>query len=107
MGAPFDSISPDRDRIRIVCRSRVVGEGHTPVVTWAERAEQWRQFAVWETERLRTAPHDFGRAMTWFAEAWSLAKRCDPSWASPDRAEEHWRYLAEVRAALARIRPRL
>ncbi len=74
------------------------------MVTWAERAEQWRRFAAWEAERLRTGPHDFGQAMTWFAEAWSLAKRCDPSWASQARAEEHWRHLGEVRAALARIR---
>jgi hypothetical protein len=75
------------------------------VVTWQDRAEQWRRFAAWEAERLRTAPQDFASVLAWFDEAWDLAKRHDPSWASRARTEEHWRHLGEVRAALARMRP--
>jgi len=75
-------------------------------VTWSEREQQWQRFADWEVERLRSAPHDFQAALQWYSDAWVLARRLDPEWGSPARAEEHWRHLAEIRAALSGLRPR-
>jgi hypothetical protein len=75
------------------------------VVTWPEREEQWRRFAAWEADRLRTSPPDFRTAVAWFSEAWALARRLDPEWGSPARLEEHVRHIQQVRAALAHLGP--
>ena len=74
-------------------------------MTHREREEQWRRFHAWEAERLRSAPPELASAMAWMWDAWQLAAKNDPSWGSRESAEEHWRHLAAVRAALARMRP--
>ena len=73
-------------------------------LTWRDRQEQWRRFAAWETERLRSDPDDFSGALAWVAEAWELARRYqDP--AGDELPEDRWRHLAEMHATLARLRP--
>jgi hypothetical protein len=71
---------------------------------WKARREQWGRFEAWEAELLRTRPPDFSDALRWVAGAWELAARYDPEWGSPTAREGHWRHLAEVQAALARLR---
>ena len=73
-------------------------------LTWRDRQEQWRRFAAWETEWLRSDPGDFSGALAWVGEAWELARRYqDPAW--DELTEERWRHLAEMLATLARLRP--
>ena len=71
---------------------------------WNERQERWRRLEAWESERLRSRPRDFSRALAWMADAWDLARRYNSSWGSRENAEEHWRYLVEIRRRLARAR---
>jgi hypothetical protein len=67
---------------------------------WREREEQWRRFHDWESARLRDLPDDLASALAWMWSAWETARRADPDWQSERSAEEHWRHLGEIRAAL-------
>ena len=73
-------------------------------MTWRDRQEQFRRFAAWEAEQLRSRPADFGRRLAWMAAAWEIARRFDPEWGGTESAREHWGHLRHIRAALARAR---
>ncbi len=72
--------------------------------SWDERQTQWQAFRAWEWEQLRSRPTDFSHALQWMSDAWELAQRFDPSWGTREPAESHWRHLAEIQRALARLR---
>ena len=70
--------------------------------SWRDREEQWQRFHEWEAAQLRERPDDFPAALAWMGEAWEIARRAEADWQSERSAEERWRHLREVRAALAR-----
>ncbi len=71
------------------------------VTSWQQRSEQWRRFAEWERRQLREDPPSFEQALAWMNEAYELAGRTVPGWAS-DLDLAHVRHLQRVRAMLAR-----
>jgi hypothetical protein len=73
---------------------------------WGERREQWRRYAIWESGLLASeAAVDFSAALDWMSQARELAQRAHPTWDSESLRQEHWDHLANVRRALARLRP--
>ena len=72
--------------------------------SWHDHRSHWQAFAAWERERLRSRTTDFSQALDWMAEAWELARRFDPSWATEQTVEAHCRHLAEIQKAFARVR---
>ena len=75
----------------------------TPPMTWRDRSAQWARFSAWESRTLHNRFPDFQRTLKWASDAWSLARRLDPDWASERRAIEHVDQIARVRAALAHL----
>jgi len=73
---------------------------------WHEQMRRWRLFEGWQTQRLRSTPTDYARALEWMNEAWELASRINPEWGSESAASLHWRELAETQRAIARAFPR-